>query len=67
MKVRLLKEVVDAGATKTVVRRSRQSAIAFFPGVVVEMSDASAQKYIDNGLAEAFVEPTADESTEALS
>ena len=51
MKVKLLKDVLENGVVKVAVRR--RSVTAFFAGTEVEMSDASAQKYIEAGLAEA--------------
>lgn len=54
MKVKLLKDVVEGGNIKTVIRRSRKLVVAFFADTIVELSDASAQKYIDAGLAEKY-------------
>lgn len=57
MKVRLLSDVLENGGIKT-VRRHLQSdgtyklVQPFTKGRVIEMSDASAQKYIEKGLAE---------------
>ena len=51
MKVKLLKDVLENGVVKVAVRR--RQVTAFFAGTEVEMSDASAQKYIEAGLAEA--------------
>jgi len=58
MKVRLLSHLVEQGGIK-MARRHLQSdgtyrlQTPFTKGSVIEMSDASAQKYIDKGLAEA--------------
>lgn len=62
MKVKLLKDVMEADrfgnlALKTSVRKNRPS-FAFTKGTIVEMSDASCAKYIANGLAELYAEPT---------
>jgi hypothetical protein len=54
MKVKLLKDVVEGGSIKTVIRKSRKLVIGFFAGTVVDLSEASAKKYIDSGLAEAY-------------
>ena len=57
MRVKLLKHVIENGGIK-VSRRGRRpdgtylSEVAYTLGAVVEMSDASAQKYIAAGLAE---------------
>lgn len=70
MKIKLLKDIyegvahnalgqlIDPGKIKTVVRKNRPK-VEFKEGNVIEMSDASGQKYIDAKAAEAYVEPTA--------
>lgn len=63
MKVRLLKNVIEGGGVK-VARRKPQAdgtytiETPFVKDAVLEMSDASAQKYIDGGFAELYVEET---------
>jgi hypothetical protein len=60
MKVRLLKNIVESGGIKLTRRRPRGDGtyevdIAWVVGAEIEMSDASAQKYIERGDAEAVV------------
>lgn len=52
MRVKLTQDVLENGQVKTTIRPRRKQAIGWFEGAVVEMSDASAQKYIEAGLAE---------------
>lgn len=51
MWVRLLKDVIENGVVKTARREGRRN-VEFAEGAVVHMSDASARKYIERGLAE---------------
>jgi hypothetical protein len=56
MKVRLLKGVFEADrfgnqSLKVTQRPRRGQLIAWTPGVELEMSDASAEKYIAKGIA----------------
>ena len=51
MKIKLLKDIVENGQIKVTVRKSRKTAVVWCAGVEMEMSDASAAKYIDAGLA----------------
>lgn len=57
MKVKLLKHIIENGGVK-VSRRRRQPngsfavEIPFVAGAVIEMSDESAKKYIEAGVAE---------------
>ena len=56
--VKLLKDVLEGGAPKIGKRRNAEGKKVFFlfaEGEVVSLSDASAKKYIDAGLAEVFV------------
>jgi hypothetical protein len=58
MKVRLLKNIVESGGIKLTRRRPRPDGtyeveIPWIEGTEMEMSDSSAQKYIDRGDAEA--------------
>ncbi|HRC61695.1 MAG TPA: hypothetical protein PLX85_00555 [Dehalococcoidia bacterium] len=53
MRVKLLQDVQENGQIKTTVRLKRKQVIGWFAGTELEMSDATARKYIDAGLAEA--------------
>ena len=53
MRVKLLKDIEEGGQVKTTIRVKRKQAIGWFEGTELEMSEASGQKYIDAGLAEA--------------
>jgi hypothetical protein len=56
--VKLLKDVMEGGSPKIGKRKNAAGKKVFFlftEGEVVSLSDASAQKYIEAGLAEAFV------------
>jgi hypothetical protein len=62
MKVRLLKAVFEADrfgnqTLKVTQRASRGQLIAWTPGVELEMSDASGQKYVERGIAVKVEEP----------
>ncbi len=64
MNVRLLKAVFEADrfgnqTLKVTQRQNRGTLIAWTPGVEIEMSDASAAKYIERGVAEKVEEPKA--------
>ena len=64
MKVRLLKAVFEADrfgnqSLKVTQRVRRGQLIAWTPGVEIEMSEASAAKYIEKGDAEKVEEPQA--------
>ncbi len=52
MIVKLKQDVLENGQVKTTVRARRKQVVGWFAGAVIEMSDASAQKYIEAGLAE---------------
>lgn len=61
MKVRLLSNVVENGGIKMARRHLQPDGKykfeqPFVKGAPIEMSDKSAQKYIDKGLAEAVTE-----------
>jgi hypothetical protein len=63
MKVRLLQNVVENGGVKIVRRRKQADGtyaieVPFVKGAVIEMSDASGQKYIDAGAAERVADDT---------
>jgi hypothetical protein len=70
MKVRLLRDiregisfnslgnVTDPGTLKAAIRRDRR--VPMVKDAVVEMSEASAAKYIEAGVAEAYAEPAAE-------
>lgn len=70
MKVRLLKDIYQDGGLnpqtgepmppvlKTTVRPNRRQAFHWFKGTVIEMSEASGQKYIDAGDAEKVEDST---------
>ena len=60
MRVKLLKNVLEDGRLKVSIR-SEERVTPFVKDAVIEMSDASGQKYIDAGLAEVFVPPPAPE------
>lgn len=56
MKVKLLKNVFENGGIKCSRRRRQPDGtyaveVAFVEGAVIEMSDPSGQKYVDQGLA----------------
>lgn len=59
MKIRLLQTVLEGRAVKTIIRNGREPVV-FTKGTVLEMSDESAKKYIEKGLAEE-VKPAAAE------
>lgn len=59
MRVKLKQDVLENGQVKTTVRTKRKQVIGWFEGTEIELSDASAQKFIDAGLAE----PVAQEQT----
>lgn len=64
MKVRLLKAVFEADrfgnqSLKVTQRPRRGTLIAWTPGTEIEMSDASAAKYIESGTAEKVEEQQA--------
>lgn len=62
MKVKLVKDIYDGnGQIKTTVRPLRKVAIGWFQGSIIELSETSAQKFIERGDAEAFVESTNEE------
>lgn len=61
MKVKLLKDVFDGPNLK--YTNHRGVVTPFVKGAVVEMSDTSAKKYIDNGLAEPVKEEMANVTT----
>jgi hypothetical protein len=50
MNVKLLKNVIENGGVK--VSRHHGREIPYVAGAIVEMSDTSAAKYIEKGLAE---------------
>jgi hypothetical protein len=54
MKVKLLKHIPEGGGLKMARRKGRD--IPFVEGAVIEMSEASAEKYIKLGWAEPFRE-----------
>lgn len=56
MKVELLKDVVQNGVVKVSVRRPPRTTVGFFAGVVVDVSDITAAKWIKEGVAKAYVE-----------
>lgn len=49
MKIKLLRDKEDAGQIKTSIKRNRGRGIFWLKGTVIEMSEASGQKYIDSG------------------
>ena len=66
MWVRLIKDVVEGDTLKVAKRRNRQRLtpddpafyyVPFVRGAVLEMSEASGNKYIDAGLAEPTERP----------
>lgn len=65
MRVKLLKDVFEKdrfGAETLKVNRAhgRRKTAAFVEGAVIEMSNATAKKYIDNGLAVEYTDPETD-------
>lgn len=56
VKLNSLGKVTDPGNLKAAEKPGRARE-EFKEGAVIEMSDASAQKYIDAGVAEAYVGP----------
>lgn len=63
MLVRLLKQVEEAdryGNMRLRVNVRRGRPVPYVKDAVIDMSEASAHKYIEKGLAEAYVEPPAD-------
>lgn len=55
VKINSLGAVTDAGELKVSVRANGKR-VEFIAGAVIEMSDASAAKYIEAGVAEAYAE-----------
>ena len=55
MRVKLTEDVRENGAIK-VAKRGSQPAVVYEKDTVVDMSDASAQKYIKQGKAVAYVD-----------
>lgn len=53
MRVKLLKDIIQNGTLKASVRNGRKS-VPFVEGNVVEVSEATGQKWIDAGLAEQY-------------
>lgn len=60
MKVRLLKTIIEGGGVKASIRAGGAKVTPFVEGAVIEMSDASAAKWIKRGDAEPFVEEPAE-------
>lgn len=58
MKVELLKDVVQSGVVKVSVRRPPRVPVAFFAGIVVDVSEATGAKWIKQGIAKAFTKET---------
>lgn len=59
MRVKLLQDVCrSGGAVEMTVRRGRVPVV-WEKGAVIEMSDASAKKYIKQGVAKAYDGPAA--------
>jgi hypothetical protein len=66
MKVKLLKNVIENGGVKVARRRQQADGsylveVPFVAGTVIEMSDASAAKYIADGLAEELAVTAAED------
>ncbi len=53
MKIELLETVLEGRSVKTIIKKDKEP-IVFVKGTVLEMSEASAQKYIEKGLAKAI-------------
>lgn len=53
MKIKLLKDVLQNGQVKTTVKPRKKAVIGWFAGVEMEVSDATGEKLIDAGDAEA--------------
>ena len=51
MRVKLLKDVLENGQVKTTIRPRRKQVIAWFEGTEMDMSDATAERFIAEGLA----------------
>ena len=54
MRVKLLQNVIENGGVK--ISRRKRGDVVYAKDAVVEMSDASAKKYIERGLAEQLTE-----------
>lgn len=54
MKVKLLQDVIEGSAPKTV--KKGEEWIQFTKGRIIEMSEASGKKYVEKGLGEEVVE-----------
>lgn len=51
MLVKLTQTIMEGHGVKISVRRPPRKSVPFVEGAVIDMSDASAQKYIDEGKA----------------
>lgn len=49
MKVKLLKNIYQAGSIKITTRENRKESIAWFEGTEIEVSDATGEKLIASG------------------
>lgn len=55
MRIKLLQDIVQGGGLK-VSRRPGRRTVCYVEGAVVDVSDATGAKYIEQGLAEPFTD-----------
>lgn len=60
MRVKLLQDVCRSGGAVSMTVRRGRIPVVWENGAIIEMSDASAMKYIGQGVAEQYVEPVSE-------
>jgi len=55
MLVKLTQTIMEGHGVKISVRKPPRKSVPFVEGAVIDMSEASAQKYIEQGKAVAYV------------
>lgn len=61
MLVKLKQTIMEGHGVKICVRKPPRKSVPFIEGAILEMSDASAQKYIDRGQAEKYTGPAEEQ------